>query len=212
MNTSRVTGIVTIATGIATIALLLNHPGGQAADFAGLLKEEAANRIIDGVVHGGFILVLAIQLACYAVFAGRLGWTKPFAVAGMTFFAVGAGLQMAALLVDGLMIPAMAARYVAAPPDRLPYARSLFVLCSIAIQFLMPMGLFFQGAGVTSWGTTLARVARGSGIAAVALGALAMAGAIGFFASGQAHVALIAIALLAAWAMVAGAAQARQWV
>ena len=209
MNTSRITGIVTIITGVLAIALLLNHPGGQVADFAGLLKQEAANRIIDGVVHGGFILVLAIQLACYAIFSGRLGWTKPFAVAGMAFFAVGAGLQMAALLVDGLMIPAMAARYVAAPPDRLPYARSLFVLCSIAIQFLMPMGLFFQGAGVTAWGTALAGLTRGTGIAAAAAGILVAIAAIAAFMTGVTHLLLVAIALLVLWAIMAGVSMLR---
>jgi hypothetical protein len=63
---------------------------------------------------------------------------------------VGAALLMASLLVYGLMIPAIAQRYLAAPPDRLPYARSLFALCGIAVQFLMPMGLGFQAAGIAA--------------------------------------------------------------
>ena len=212
MESSRITGIITLATGVAAIALLVNHPGGQAADFAAILKQEAADQAISAVVHGGYILVLTIQLACYAVFAGRLGWTKPLAVAGMVFFAVGAGLQMASLLVDGLMIPQIAARYLLAPPDRLPVARALFVLCGTAVQFLMPMGLFFQGAGVASWGASLAKVMRGGGIAASVIGMLVAVGAVAAFATGQTHVMLVAIALLAVWAGIAGVALIRKWV
>jgi hypothetical protein len=212
MDTSRTTGIITLATGVAAIALLLNHPGGQGADFAAILKQEAASQAISAVVHGGFIVVLAIQLACYAIFAGRLGWTKPLAIAGMVFFAVGAGLQTASLLVDGLMIPQLAARYVAAPPDRLPLARALFVLCGTAVQFLMPMGLFFQGAGVASWGASLAKVARGGGIAALVIGLLVVVAAVAAFATGQTHLILAAIALLAVWTGIAGIALVRKWV
>jgi hypothetical protein len=212
MDSTRITGFITLATGLAALVLLAFHPGGQATDFAGVLKEEAANRAINAMVHGGFILVLAIQLACYAIFAGRLGWTKPLAVAGMVFVAVGAGLQMASLLVDGLMIPQIAARYVAAAPDRLPYARSLFLLCGTAVQLLMPMGLFFQGAGVTSWGGALAGIRRGSGIAAVMAGALAALAAAAVLASGQMMLLFVAIVLLAAFAGIAGLALVRRWI
>jgi hypothetical protein len=111
---------------------------------------------------------------------------------------------MASLTVDGLMIPQLAARYLAAPPDRLPFVRSLFVLCGVANQFLMPMGLFFQGAGVASWGASLIRVARGAGIAGTLIGLIAMAGVIGATITGAMAIMMIAIALLALWAMVAG--------
>src|ERR1700759_3367150 len=130
---SRIVGIVLFATAIASIALLLNHPGEGATDFAGVLKGEAANQIKSAIVHGGFTVVLAIQLACYAIFSGRLGW-RNLAVTGLVFFAIGAALQTASLIADGLVIPQIAARYLASPPDRLPFARSLFALCGTAIQ------------------------------------------------------------------------------
>src|ERR1700759_3654844 len=96
---SRIVGAVLFATAIASIGLLLNHPGETATDFAGVLKEEAANQMKSAIVHGGFTVVLAIQLACYAIFSGRLGW-RNLAIAGLVFFAIGAGLQFASLTVD----------------------------------------------------------------------------------------------------------------
>jgi len=205
---SRTIGWVTIATGIASIALLLNHPAEQATDFNGLLREEAANQMINAIVHGGFMVVLAIQLVCYAVFTGRAGWAKSLAIAGFTFFAVGAAFQIASLLVDGLMIPAIAQRYLAAPPDRLPFGRTLFALCGIAVQFLMPIGIGFQAAGIVSWGASLAR--SGTGIAGLVLGLATMVAIVAGALTGAQHLLLIAIALLAFWAIVAGIALLRR--
>src|ERR1700674_5062660 len=43
---------------LASVTLLANHPSGSAGGLAALLKEEATHRVIDGVVHGGFVVTL----------------------------------------------------------------------------------------------------------------------------------------------------------
>jgi hypothetical protein len=202
---SRVVGAVLFATAIASVVLLLNHPGESATDFAGVLKEEAANQMKSALVHGGFTAVLAIQLACYAIFSGRLGWQRGLAITGLIFFAIGASLQTASLIVDGLVIPQLAVRFLAMPPDRLPFARSLFTLCGTAIQFLMPMGLFWQGAGITAWGAAAMRLARAGGIAGMLIGLAIIAGVVGSAVTGQTMLMMLAIVGLALWAAVAGA-------
>jgi hypothetical protein len=209
---SRTVGWTTLATGVASIALLIGHPSEQATDFGSLLKVEAANQMINAIVHGGFLIVLAFQLVCYAVLSGRIGWDRSLAVAGIIFFAVGAALQMASLVVDGLMIPALAQRYLAAPPDRLPYARSLFALCGVAVQFLMPMGLGFQAAGIASWGGALFDRVRAVGGIALFLGLAIMAAVVGALMTGAQHLLMIAIVGLAFWAFLAGALMLRRAV
>jgi len=69
-------GLLAIATGIAGFALLALHPGGEARDFVGVVKEEAANLMMNAVVHGGFIVVLALQGVCYAVLTRRIGFGR----------------------------------------------------------------------------------------------------------------------------------------
>jgi len=201
---SRGVGLVLVVAGITAIALFLNHPAEHATDFAGTLKEEAANQLINGIVHGGFVFVLAIELAGYAVFSARLGFGRALTIFGLAFFAIGAGMQMAQLTVDGLMIPQLAARYLAAPPDRLPQARSLFVLCGIAIQFLMPMALFFQAAGVACWGASLVAISRGAGLIALVLGLALVAMVAGAFVTGAQLLLMIAIVGLTLWTLMAG--------
>jgi hypothetical protein len=201
----RIAGAVLLATALASIVLLLNHPAESATDFAGVLKEEAANQMKNALVHGGFTVVLAMQLACYAIFSGRLGWQRGLAITGLVFFAIGAALQTTSLIVDGLVIPQLAVRFLAGPPDRLPFTRSLFTLCGTAIQFLMPMGLFWQGAGITAWGAAAMPSTRAGGIAGVLIGLAIMAGVIGAAATGQMMLTMLAIVGLALWAALVGA-------
>ena len=209
-SNSRTVGIIAVATGIAAIVLLLNHPAEHATDFMGVLKEEAANQMMNAAVHGGYLLVLPVQIVCYAVLTGRIGFNRALAIAGLVFFATGAAIQMADLTIDGLMLPAIAKRYLAAPPDRLPYARTLFVICSTAIQFLMPLGIGFQAAGVAAWGTSMIKQARWTAIAGSLLGLVALTGTIVATVTGMEMFIVAGIACLAVWAFVAGFALMRR--
>jgi hypothetical protein len=124
---------------------LAAHPGETATTFAGVLKEEAANRNVAGVVHGGYIAVLVLQIIGYAKLSARLDLRRLVSLAGVVLFAAGAAFLSASLLLDGLVIPAIA------------------VFCETAIGFLMPIGLAFQGAAIASWGAALWRGSRLAG-------------------------------------------------
>ena len=206
----RFAGLLLIASAIATVALLANHPGGEARDFAGMLKSEADNQLMNAIVHGGFIVVLTVEMAAYAILSLRLV-TRSAAIVGMTFFAVGALFMMGSLLIDGLAVPAIAARYVAATPEKIESARVLFVLIGALLQFLMPIGLAFQGLGVAGWGAALLQgPARMIGALGVLLG-VGVAAAIGFaMFAGQMMLLFAAIGGMALWALIAGVTMFRR--
>jgi len=196
---ARFIALLTAATGIASLALLAIHPGDAATDFAGVLKEEAANRVTDALVHGGFIAVLAVQAVCYAVFSARLGWQRTATVAGFVFFCAGVAFLSGSMVLDGLVTPAIAVRYVAAPA-KIESARTLFVLIGTLISFLMPIGLAFQSAAIAAWGWALtAGGKRMTGLLGLVLGIAMLA------ASFTTPLALmVAMAGTALWALVAG--------
>ncbi len=191
---SRATGILSIATGIAAFALLANHPEDGAHSFAEVLKSEAANRAMDALVHGGFVVVLALQAICYA----RLKST-----AGLVLFAFGAAFLSASMVLDGLVTPAVAVRYLAAP-DKIEYARSLFVLIGTLIGLLMPIGLAFQSAAIAVWGAALWSTSRAAGLAGLALGGGAFLGLAATAGTMNPLVLMGAIAAASLWAVVAG--------
>jgi hypothetical protein len=202
---TRGVGLVAIATGIVGFSLLAAHPMGDAKTFADVLANEAANRGTDALVHGGFIVVLALQLVCYSVFSARLGLSRISTLAGLVLFAVGAAFLCGSMLLDGLVTPAIAARYVA-KPDKIENARTLFVLIGTMVSFLMPIGLAFQSAAIACWGWTL--TAGGSsrviGFIGLSLGVVLIA-ALGVGTATLNPLALMAaIAATALWAILVG--------
>lgn len=209
-NAGRGVGLLAIATGIVAFALLAFHPGGDAHDFAGVLKEEAANRGMDALVHGGFIVVLALQTVCYAMFSARLGWQRPAAVAGFVFFCAGAIFLAGSMVLDGLVTPAVAARYLAAPA-KIEFARALFVLVGALIGVLMPAGIAFQAGAFAAWGTALMGSGRRvAGAFGVLLGVAMIAGVAAGIATANPVALMGGIVGTAVWAIVGGATMMRR--
>jgi hypothetical protein len=208
---SRAVGLLLIAAGITSVALLASHPdGGAARDFAGVLKAEATDQFMDAVVHGGFIVVMAIELFCYALFSARLK-ASAAATAGLVFFGVGAAFLSASMLLDGLVTPALAAKYLAAP-NKIEFAKALFVLVGTLIRFLMPIGLAFQSAAVAAWGLALftSRTSRIAGVFGVVVGLLLLAAFSATASALNPMVLMGAIGVLAIWAAVAGVVMLRR--
>jgi hypothetical protein len=194
--------------GLASLALLANHPSGAAHDFAGVLREEAANQRLDGIVHGGFIFVLAALIVCFLLLARRLGAGRLLVTVTLVTFCIGSAALMASMLVDGLVIPAVAARYVGVDaPENVAAAKALFVFAGTLISFLMPLGIAFQSLSLLSLGGLLIAGLprrRAAGIFGVGAGALILA-AILATAGGAAHVLLGSIVLIAVWYFVLAA-------
>ncbi len=203
---SRAVGMLAIASGLAALALLASHPGGTAQTFSDVLKNETANRLLDGIVHGGFIAVLGLQLVCYSVFSARLGLSRATAIAGLVFFAMGAAFLSGSMVIDGLATPAIAARYLAVPA-KLEYARSLFVLMGTLVSFLMPIGLMFQSAAIIAWGgaLTASGMARLIGVLGMAAGTVMLAASASSFVAPSPLVLMVTIAGTAAWSLAVGA-------
>lgn len=210
-ESSRVPGLLLIAAGITSVVLLASHPDGASArDFAGVLNAEAADQFMDAVVHGGFIVVLAVELFCYALFSARLK-SQTAATAGLVFFGIGAAFLSASMLLDGLVTPALAAKYLAAP-QKIEFAKSLFALVGTLIRFLMPIGLAFQSAAVAAWGLALfnSRASRIAGAFGIIVGLLLLMAFAATASTMNPMVLMGAIAVLAIWAAVTGAVMLRR--
>jgi hypothetical protein len=173
-------GVALAALGAVTLALMAGHAGGPTgASLVETLRADAADSGRDALVYGGYILVLVLQGLAFAVLAVRLGPGRISVLAGLILGAAGAAALSASMLVDGLIVPAIAACYAGAPADRLGEARALLAPCDSLIRFLMPIGLGFQAAATAAWGAALARergALRGVGRAGLVLGLAVLAG------------------------------------
>jgi hypothetical protein len=198
-------GVVLIALAAASLGLLANHPSAPAQTFAELLRNEAADQTLDGVVHGGLIVVVAAQLACLAIVSMRMSRRRAWAVAGLVMASAGAGFLMLSMLLDGLLTPALAALYVD-KLDRQNDARPLFALIGMLVRFLMPAGLLFQAASLVCWGGPLVAdsgLRRGTGWFGIVAGIL-VAAAVTMTAGRVTHVLIGALVAIAAWYALLG--------
>src|SRR5882724_1051953 len=137
---------------LATLTLLANHPMPGVHTFADRIRAEAHDQFADGLVHGGFIVTLTVLIVCFVFLSRILGEARVAVVAALVAFCVGSGALMASMLLDGFVLPALAVRFTTPEnPDGLERAQTLFILCGTVIRFLMPMGLLFQAAAMSSW-------------------------------------------------------------
>jgi len=202
----RAAGITLIVAFLATVALFAAHPAESGATiFAEVLKNEARDAFVDAVVHGGFIAVIAVELVCFAVFAARLGFLRILPLAGFIFTATGLGFIMGSMLMDGLVVPAIAQRFAGVAAQRLDMAHTLVIFCGTVIRVLLPIGMLFQAAGICAWSIALAGrpgVVRGIAVAGL-LASILLVAAVG--ASAMSPPALMAgFAVTALWALAIG--------
>jgi hypothetical protein len=140
---------------LASLALLANHPQGSPGSFADLIKDEAAHRVIDGIVHGAFSITLVALIICFVFFSRILGLARSSVVIGLVCFCVGSSALIASMVLDGFATPAIAARF--AGVNDLQPAKTLFILFGTLIGFLMPTGLLFQSVAMCSWSSAIMR-------------------------------------------------------
>ena len=198
----RLAGVLAIATALGSIVLLAAHPQDRARDFAELVQGEARNQIQNLIVHGGFAVVLSIQIVCFGFLSSRLEASARFASrAAIAFFAIGVAWMSASLLMDGLVTPAIAVRYA----DQTETVRPLFVLVGAIVRFAMPLGLGFQTLAIWCWGAAMLGAGLRVFAAIVWLLGVVLVVAIGAGASGAMPMALMgAFLAMAIWGIIAG--------
>ena len=185
---------------LASLTLLASHPGGNPGSFADLLKDEAAHQVIDGVVHGGFIITLVGLIICFVFLSRLLGLAKSSVVIGLICFCVGCGALIGSMVLDGFATPAIAVRF--AGVDDLQPAKTLFILVGTLIGFLMPMGLLFQFAATFSWSWAIVKrpgLSRGAGLLGSVVAIIMIVAIFAIPSAMAAHVILGGVALQAIW-------------
>jgi hypothetical protein len=206
----RAAGLMLVGMAIVTGGLLINHPSGSGHTFAEVLRSEAADQVVDAIVHGGFIVVLSLELVGMAIVSARIGLRRPAVIAALVFALFGAGFLALSMCLDGLVLPAIAVRY-AEVPEKVDQARSLFVLLGTLVRFLMPVGLLFQAASVAAWSAALwpcSGIVRTAAIVGIVVAVLAAAG-IAATAAMSPHMLIGALVGMALWYALVGVGLAR---
>lgn len=143
-------------TGLVLLALSHHPVAGNAGSFQESLERIAALQTRDGLVHGALIMMLAVLAGGYAMFGALLGARRPPVVAAMAAYLGGCCALGAAMLMDGFVVPQLAAQFLAAPQADTDMARIVLRFIGIVIQVLSKAGLLMMCAALLAWSYALA--------------------------------------------------------
>ncbi|HEX3462880.1 MAG TPA: hypothetical protein VHS78_02335 [Candidatus Elarobacter sp.] len=165
----------------------------------------------DEAVHAIVIAAACGLLFGLASFAMRRGLRDAGVLAGLTAYAVGTGPAIAAGLIDGFLIPAIAARYAAAPPQAVDTALQLLAVCAAAIQITTKTWLLATSFAVLIWSFGLMRLGglpRTAGAAGIVATAVVLA-VLAFTTNVNPHSLGIVVLVQTLWYVAIGALMIR---
>jgi hypothetical protein len=209
---SPVAGATMILSAVVAVAAVAHHPSvGRAASGADVLAQIVRLSALDESVHAVVIVAACGLLFGLTAFAARRGLRNEAVLAGLIAYATGTVFAIAAALIDGFLIPAIAARYATAPPARLDTALQLLTVCAMTIQIATKTWLLATCFAVLMWSSGLirhGRVLRAIG----ALGAVATAAllvVLAFTANVNPHSLGLIVVLQTVWYVAIGALMVR---
>lgn len=148
------------STALALVALSHHPVAHRAGSVQETLTQLVALQSMDGIVHGGLIILLVVLAAGFAVFSATLGSRRPAVLFATTAYGLGCCAMVAAMLLDGFVIPQLAQAFIAPPATDADTALSLMRAIGIAVQVLTKAGLLSMCAALGAWSQALCTGAR----------------------------------------------------
>ncbi len=171
-------GVLIALFSALTILAIAHHPVATSHSATKAIGEIVSLGRLDRVVHGSVIAIIAGLIFAFLFVASRLGLTRPAVLAGLVGYTIGACAMIGAALIDGFLVPDIAARVDLNSPAAVGAAQAVLLACALTIQIATKLGVIAMSAGVALWSIALVRMAnplRLAGIIGLASAALAMA-------------------------------------
>ena len=168
---ARTAGIaIALATLLSTVFVALDESGGGKGQLA-ILQSVAQLQLLKAVVHGVAIASLCAYAFGYAALAQRLSLRRPAVLVGLACYLMGCVALVGATVVDGFVIPHLAADAVTGSPMRLQVGYELVHAAGIALTDAARIGWLLQAVGALAWAGVLmgeGGFARGTGVVGAA--------------------------------------------
>lgn len=204
-------GIVLVLSSALAVAAIAHHPTvTRATSRSDVLAQVVRFAPLDRAVHAVVIVAACGLLFGVAAFALRRG-VRDGVLAGLIAYAVGTGPAIAAALIDGFLIPAIAARFASADQQTVRTALVLVTACAAAIQIATKTWLLATSAAIALWSVGLLRergLVRAAGAGGIAATALAL-GLIAFTGNFDPHSLGVVVLAQTLWYVSIGALMIR---
>lgn len=175
----RSAGLLIGVGSLLLIVLMAAHPFVHVHDTPGVVAELARISVRNGIVHGGLLLVMSTVFVGFLGLCSQLGWTLQRVRAGAVFYALGLVCMIAAALVNGFVVPGLAAGYAGRPDAELQALKPILHFAVQANQTAAKAGSIALSIAIVAWSSVLWRrgvAARWIGILGLIVGVLALTG------------------------------------
>ena len=142
---------------ISTVAVALDQ-GASGNNPAEILASIASIQQSKALVHAIAIASVCAMAYGYSVLARKLDLQRPAALAGLVLYLFGSLAMVGAAVLDGFVIPHVAADGATAAPERLAFAYNLAHYAGVALNDLARVAWVLQAAGTLAWSLLLLRV------------------------------------------------------
>lgn len=181
-ESTRAAGIaIALATIVSTVFVALDESGGGHG-MQEILQSIARLQTLKAVVHGVAIASLCAYAFGYAALARRLSLRRPLVLAGLASYLIGCAALAGATVIDGFVIPHIAADAVAGSASRLQIGYELVHYAGLALTDAAKIGWLLQAAGALAWSVALLRdagLSRATGVIGCAANLLVGAAVLG---------------------------------
>jgi hypothetical protein len=178
---ARSAGVAIALASILSVAVMAHHPTTHARGPADIAADITRQALVDQVVHGSLIALMAVLLYGFSCWASLLGLHFFTVRAGLIIYSLGIIVAVLAALIDGFIIPDVARHYQNRSISDLEAMQHLLTLCAIAIRVCARLWVIATSIAFILWSVALFR----------AHGLSCLVGAIGFMAGGLPIVALL---------------------
>jgi hypothetical protein len=152
---TRAAGIaIALATVLSTVFVALDESGGGQGQLA-ILQSIAQLAALKAAVHGVAIASLCAYAFGYSALARRLSLHRPAVLAGLAAYLMGCVALVGATVVDGFVIPHLAADAIAGSPTRLQVGYELVHAAGLALTDAAKIGWLLQAVGALAWAGVL---------------------------------------------------------
>ncbi len=142
---------------VLSVALMAAHPTVHARGVSDLVEGVVRQAAVNGLVHGALIALLGVLFFGFSGLSSRLGLGRAAVRGGLVAYAFGAAALTAAALVNGFVVPELAARYRTGPAADLEALWPVLGLCHAANQVCSRLGTLAIAVAVLLWSLPLAR-------------------------------------------------------
>ena len=147
---------IACTTGLVLFALSHHPVVSKASSVQESLAQLASLQLMDGLVHGVLIVMLAVLAAGFGVFSALLGRRRAPVIVAMAAYGLGCCLVLGAMLLDGFVVPELARQFSAAPQSEVDVAYIVLRVIGTIIQVLTKAGLLSMCAAFLAWAYALA--------------------------------------------------------